>query len=742
MKYLLIIASFIVVNEMSSQFKVGSNTKQIGNNHFFELESLVGNKVVITKDSAKMGLGVVSPTNLLHLKAPQNPLRIEGLSKGDSTEGVLTVNDSGIIRKVSSLNLGAAYEPWFNVATNRGASLNTQNIYQMGRVGIGNSSPSSPLVVQGVTGNGVLKLIAPSVAAGDNWWMGFGHGTTSTDANDRARIGVDILGGGSGRLFFTTGATGSQTRAMFIDENQRVGIGTNSPSNKLHVVGNALFTPRSSNDGLGGEPVSVEIYGKSPSGTATQVGGIKMGWYNATGGIEVLRGGGAYGVGLAFNVSPDISGGTTFEAMRIMLNGNVGIAKTAPTEKLDVTGNIRFSGVLLPNNIAGTAGQFLMSSGSSVSPVWTSLTAANTPNIYTTNGTLAGNRVVTQEANNLTFSSTSGNFIYNPSTSGRMGVGTSSPQAKLHINSELAATNTINADASVLRLSRPSTTNVNWDNIAQFNLGSYAAATPNAETRLDLGLNNLENADSTFTKVMTWQANGNVGIGTTAPASILDIASTSGSITNTRYSASNALGANLILQKSFNNTNLTNQAVPAGDIIGRIVWKSNTGAGFNSASSAEIRAEQVGIASATNNGSKIIFATSAENTTNFSDRMTITDAGNVGVGTTAPTSKLEVNGAATNNTSISTSNATIDFSLSNLAATTNTASSITLSNIKNGGAYTLAFTSTAASGVVTFTASGFTFVYIGTVARTAGKKHIYNFVVIGTEVFVTMGIEN
>jgi hypothetical protein len=241
---------------------------------------------------------------------------------------------------------------------------------------------------------------------------------------------------------------------------------------------------------------------------------------------------------------------------------------------------------------------------------------------------------------------------------------------------------------------------------------------------------------------MTWQANGNVGIGTTTPASILDIASTSGSITNTRYSASNALGANLILQKSFNNTNLTNQAVPAGDIIGRIVWKSNTGAGFNSASSAEIRAEQVGIASATNNGSKIIFATSAENTTNFSDRMTITDAGNVGVGTTAPTSKLEVNGAATNNTSISTSNATIDFSLSNLAATTNTASSITLSNIKNGGAYTLAFTSTAASGVVTFTASGFTFVYIGTVARTAGKKHIYNFVVIGTEVFVTMGIEN
>lgn len=861
MKLINIVLILLLCNiQLYSQMKVGSNPKSISNNNvYFEIESTNNQKIIVTKDSAKMGLGVISPTNLLHIKAAQNPLRLEGLSKGDSTEGILTINDSGVIRKVSSINVGAAYEPWFNVATNRGATLNTQNIYQMGRVGIGNSSPSSPLVVQGVTGNGVLKLIAPSVAAGDNWWMGFGHGTTSTDANDRARIGVDILGGGFGRLFFTTGAAGSQTRAMFIDENQRVGIGTNSPSNKLHVLGNALFTPRSSNDGLGGEPVSVEIYGKSPSGTATQVGGIKMGWYNATGGIEVLRGGGSYGVGLAFNVSPDISGGTTFEAMRIMLNGNVGIGKTAPSEKLDVTGNIRFSGVLLPNNIAGTAGQFLMSSGASVSPVWTSLTATNTPNIYSTDGTLAGNRVVTQGANNLTFGSTTGNLIFNPSTSGRMGVGTTSPQAKLHINSELAATNTINADASVLRLSRPSTVNINWDNIAQFNLGSYAAATPNAETRLDLVLNNLENADSTFAKVMTWQANGNVGIGKTAPASILDIASTSGSITNTRYSASNTLGANLILQKSFNNTNLTNQAVPAGDIIGRIVWKSNTGAGFNSASSAEIRAEQVGIASATNNGSKIIFATSAENTTNFSDRMTITDAGNVGIGTTAPsgklhvyfasggdqptwertnsaggsigafagkyvlnnlttastslvpnsfgvgfnfayksnteseifigaiisklsnyatnkgrmdfivngptngldiamtidsnknvgigttapTSKLEVNGAATNTVAFNAAAATsIDFSASNIAITSATATAITLNNLKNGGAYTLIFTSTAATGTVAFSATGFTFVYVGTEARTSGKKHIYSLIVAGTEVYVTMGTQN
>jgi hypothetical protein len=119
------------------------------------------------------------------------------------------------------------------------------------------------------------------------------------------------------------------------------------------------------------------------------------------------------------------------------------------------------------------------------------------------------------------------------------------------------------------------------------------------------------------------------------------------------------------------------------------------------------------------------------------------NGGNVGVGTTTPTSKLEVNGAATNATALNAgTGTTINFASSNLAYTGATGTAITLQNLKNGGAYTLVFTSTAASGTVNFTASGFTFVHMGTFARTAGKKHIYNFVVVGTEVYVTMAREN
>lgn len=60
------------------------------------------------------------------------------------------------------------------------------------------------------------------------------------------------------------------------------------------------------------------------------------------------------------------------ERFRILNNGNVGIAQTNPTEKLDVVGNIKFSNALMPNNLAGTTGQVLVSQGSGVAPIWQS----------------------------------------------------------------------------------------------------------------------------------------------------------------------------------------------------------------------------------------------------------------------------------------------------------------------------------------------------------------------------------
>lgn len=109
----------------------------------------------------------------------------------------------------------------------------------------------------------------------------------------------------------------------------------------------------------------------------------------------------------------------------------------------------------------------------------------------------------------------------------------------------------------------------------------------------------------------------------------------------------------------------------------------------------------------------------------------------VGIGTTNPTSKLEVNGSVTNTSSIADTDLNIDFSGSNLAYTSASAGAITLTNIKDGGTYTLNLRGTT-SGTSTFVATGFTFKQVNPAATTAGKETIYTFLVIGTNVYVYM----
>jgi len=84
------------------------------------------------------------------------------------------------------------------------------------------------------------------------------------------------------------------------------------------------------------------------------------------------------------------------ERMRITSSGYVGIGTAAPNERLDVNGNIRFSGALMPNGNAGSAGAFLRSQGAGLPPIW-SLPGLQVVSIYSLSST--GNRCI----NNTTF---------------------------------------------------------------------------------------------------------------------------------------------------------------------------------------------------------------------------------------------------------------------------------------------------------------------------------------------------
>ena len=62
-----------------------------------------GTEVVIT-DAGNLGVGVVSPTNKLHVKSTNNPIKIEGLSNGTFGDNIIGVNSDGEIKKIPSLD--------------------------------------------------------------------------------------------------------------------------------------------------------------------------------------------------------------------------------------------------------------------------------------------------------------------------------------------------------------------------------------------------------------------------------------------------------------------------------------------------------------------------------------------------------------------------------------------------------------------------------------------------------------
>ena len=263
--------------------------------------------------SGNVGIGTSSPSQLLHIENGDVLIKETGTS--DPLINFATTSQTWTLRVDNSDS-----DKFQMRDATGGNTIFTADT--SGNLGIGTTSPSSPLTVNSGSNN-----------------VGLFYGNTGnnyieiSDNNNTNKVSFGSMSGGNAYLYSGSGKytalySGASER-MRIDSSGNVGIGTTSPTQKLDVVGTIV----NSSSFLHNVNNSLKIIS---GGNATNAGA------NLTlyGGTEAS--------------SPGVfrfRDGTT-ERMRIDSSGNVGINTSSPTAKLNVNGAIvgAQKGDSTPNN--------------------------------------------------------------------------------------------------------------------------------------------------------------------------------------------------------------------------------------------------------------------------------------------------------------------------------------------------------------------------------------------------------
>ena len=325
----------------------------------------------------------------------------------------------------------------------------------------------------------------------------------------------------TGRIWVGDGNT-IVSDVVYLDEtNERMGIGTTSPSYKLDVSGDAYIDETLNIEttisgtlayGYGGvgagnlvvgglnfasfTPGVITLMNQDTSISAGQdLGVLQFGGKDdqtngyANGQIicttAVAAGTGNTGGGIfRFLLSGNTTGSSPSERMRITNTGNVGIGTTSPQEKVHVSGS---SGVRLE----------VEATDSTVAALKLTNTAGSYASFVNASGSLS-----TYDYN---AASTRTTLLAN----GNLGIGTTSPQEKLHVMEEVPGTTLIEVENT--------RSNSNAGIKLSSGLTNYNVAFTNANG--DFQIYNSSSAK----EEITIATNGKVGIGATSPVEKLDV---------------------------------------------------------------------------------------------------------------------------------------------------------------------------------------------------------------------------